>query len=99
MLILVPAMAQLLTPTISNTNKNGQLLIDHLQESNMMVGNTKFRKKHSKLWTFISDMSGSKTQVDYILINRKWKNSFKNCEAYNTQDCHRQAETESESSA
>lgn len=50
----------------------------------MMVGNTNFRKKHSKLWTFISDMSGSKTQVDYILINRKWKNSLKNCEAYNS---------------
>ena len=29
-------------------------------------------------------MSGSKTQVDYILVNRKWKNSVKNCEAYNT---------------
>ena len=55
----------------NDTNKNGQLLIDYLQESNMMVGNTNFRKKHSKLWTFISDMSGSKTQVDYILINRK----------------------------
>ena len=68
----------------NDTNKNGQLLIDYLQESNMMVGNTNFRKKHSKLWTFISDMSGSKTQVDYILINRKWKNSLKNCEAYNS---------------
>lgn len=47
-----------------------------------MVGNTSYRKKSNKLWTFISDMSGVKTQIDYILINRKWKNSMKNCEAY-----------------
>ena len=67
-----------------DTNKNGHLMIDYLQESNLMVGNTNFRKKRNKLWTFISDMSGAKTQVDYILINRKWKNSMKNCEAYST---------------
>ena len=29
-------------------------------------------------------MSGTRTQVDYILIRNKWKNSVKNCEAYNT---------------
>ena len=27
-------------------------------------------------------MSGLKSQVDYILINREWKNSVKSCEAY-----------------
>ena len=29
-------------------------------------------------------MSCTKTQVDYILVNKKWKNSVHNCEAYNT---------------
>ena len=29
-------------------------------------------------------MNGSKSQIDYILINRKWKNSVKNVEAYST---------------
>ena len=27
-------------------------------------------------------MNGLKSQVDYILINRKWKSSIKNCKAY-----------------
>ena len=27
-------------------------------------------------------MNGTKTQVDFILIRNKWKNSVKNCEAY-----------------
>ena len=59
-------------------------MIDYAQESNLMIGNTSFQKKRGKLWTFISDMTGAKTQVDYILINRKWKNSTKNSEAYNS---------------
>ena len=29
-------------------------------------------------------MSGVKTQLDYIMIRRKWKNSVKNCEAYSS---------------
>ena len=29
-------------------------------------------------------MSGSKTQVDYIMVNKKWKNTVHDCEAYNT---------------
>ena len=66
------------------TNKNGQHVIDFAEEADMFITNTNFRKKCGKLWTYISDMSGTKTQVDYILIRRKWKNSVKDCEAYNT---------------
>ena len=29
-------------------------------------------------------MNGLKSQIDFILINRKWKNSIKNVEAYST---------------
>ena len=66
----------------SCTNSNGKLMIDYLQETTLMTGNNSFRKKKGKLWTYISDMKGLKSQVDYILINRKWKNNIKNCEAY-----------------
>ena len=67
-----------------NSNKNGRLLIDYAEETNMMIANTFFRKRTGKLWTFMSDSTGAKTQVDYILIRRKWKNSLHNCEAYNS---------------
>ena len=46
--------------------------------------NVKFQKKSGKLWTYLSDMNGRKTQVDYILVNKKWKNSVHNVEAYNS---------------
>ena len=66
------------------TNKNGQLLIDLTLESNLVITNTTLQKRPGKLWTYLSDMTGSKTQIDYILINKKWKNSLKNVEAYSS---------------
>jgi len=44
--------------------------------------NTKFQEKKNKFWTYISDMTNHKSQVDYILINR-WSNSVKDVSAYN----------------
>ena len=68
----------------SKTNHNGQLLLDLTQEANLLITNTTFQKKAGKLWTYVSDMAGTKSQVDYILVNRKWRNSVKNVEAYNS---------------
>ena len=66
-----------------NTNENGQLLLNYVLECNLKPLNTSFKKREGKLWTHTSP-SGAKCQIDYILINNKWKNSALNCEAYNT---------------
>ena len=66
------------------TNNNGKLLLQMTEETNMLITNTCFQKKPGKQWTYISDMSGTKSQIDYILINRKWKNSVQNFEAYSS---------------
>ena len=63
------------------TNHNGALLINLSQENHLMIANTCFQKKSAKLWTYLSDMGGTKLQLDYILINKKWKNLIKNVEA------------------
>ena len=63
---------------------NGKLLLDLAEENDLIITNTTFQKRSGKLWTYLSDMNGSKSQIDYILINRKWKNSVKNVEAYST---------------
>ena len=65
------------------TNRNGNLLLDLSMQCNLDITNTSFRKKPGKLWTYLSDTSGIKFQLDYILINKKWRNSIKNTEAYN----------------
>ena len=66
------------------TNSNGKRLLDMSQEAGLVITNIHKQKKSGKLWTYISDMSGTKSQVDFILVNSKWKNSVKNCEAYSS---------------
>ena len=63
---------------------NGKLMHDFAEETGLFVTNTSSKKKIGKLGTFISDMSGTKSQVDYIMVNRKFKNSVHNCESYNS---------------
>ena len=43
----------------------------------------KLSKREGKLWTH-TYANKSKAQIDYLFINRKWKNSAMNCEAYST---------------
>ena len=61
-----------------------RLLLEHSEECGLNITNTMFEKRKGKLWTFISDMNGRKSQINYILVNKKWKNSIHNVEAYNS---------------
>ena len=69
----------------TSTNRNGAFLASVLTQFNLRATNTMFQKRPGKLWT-IDYANGSKGQVDYILINRKWLNSIMNCEAYSSFD-------------
>ena len=66
------------------TNSNDEHLLDLACEANLIITNTAFQKRKGKLWTFLSDMTGRKSQIDYILINIKWKNSVKSVKAYSS---------------
>ena len=50
----------------------------------MLVTSIHFRKRKYKQWAYISGRSGVKSQVDYILIERKWKSPVNNCETFIT---------------
>ena len=65
------------------TNENGCRLIDLACEKSLCITNTIFKKRPGKLWTF-EDPRGNRYQLDYILVNSKWKNSVLNSEAYST---------------
>jgi len=66
-----------------NTNRNGNHLIDFSQEQNLIVGNTSFQKHRNKLWTHRSP-NGSLSQIDFILFRKRWRKSFKDCQAYSS---------------
>ena len=67
----------------NTSNRNGQRLIDFMIENRLTCLNTNFKKREGKLWTY-THANKSKAQIDYLFINRKWKNSAMNCEAYST---------------
>ena len=65
-----------------NTSKrNGQHLIDFMRENRLTCLNTNFQKREGKLWTN-TYANNNKAQIDYVFMNKKWKNCAINCEAY-----------------
>ena len=66
------------------TSNNGKLLLHQFVETNLIIANIDSRRNKDKPFTFMSEMSNRKSQIDYILINNKWKNCLKNCQAYSS---------------
>ena len=69
--------------SLHNTNRNGQHLTDFMIENILACLNTNYQKREGKLWTY-TYVNNTKAQIDYVLINKKWKNSAMNCEAYSS---------------
>ena len=67
----------------NTSNRNGQHLTDLMIENRLACLNTNYQKREGKLWTY-TYANNTKAQIDYVLINKKWKNSAMNCEAYSS---------------
>jgi len=71
------------------TNDNGERLVDLCQSHNMRPANSRYNHRKNRLWTFElpnQELQETCKQLDHILINSKWVNSFRNCRAYSTVD-------------
>ena len=66
------------------SNRNGLHLTDFMIENRLTCLNTNFQKKEGKLWNYTYANNDNKAQIDYVFINKKWKNSAMNCEAYSS---------------
>ena len=70
--------------SLHNTlNRNRQHLTEFMMENRLTCLNTNYQKREGKLSTFTYANNG-KAQIDYVLVNKKWKNSAMNCEAYSS---------------
>ena len=63
------------------SNRNGHLT-DFMIENRLTCLNTNYLKKEV-IWTY-TFANNSKAQINYVFINKKWKNSAMNCEAYSS---------------
>ena len=71
------------TAFTTRQKRNGQHLTDFMIENRLTCLNTNYQKREGKLWTY-TYANNSKAQIDYVFINKKWKNSAMNCEAYSS---------------
>ena len=67
----------------NTSNRNGQHLTDFMIENKLKFLNTNFQMREGKLWTY-TYANNTKTQIDYVFINKKWKNSAMNCKTYSS---------------
>ena len=65
------------------SNRNGQHLTDFMIENRLACLNTNYQKWEGKLCTY-TYANNSKAQIDYVFINKKWKNRAISCEAYSS---------------
>ena len=65
------------------SNRNGQHLTDFMIENRLTCLNTNYQKRERKLWTY-TYANNIKAQIDYVFMNKKWKNSAMNCETYSS---------------
>ncbi|ELT96954.1 hypothetical protein CAPTEDRAFT_106046, partial [Capitella teleta] len=68
----------------NETNRNGWHLLELMKEHGLLAANTEFQKKRGKRWTYQDRCTGTKRQLDYILVRRKWRNSVLNAEPYSS---------------
>ena len=67
----------------NTSNWNGQHLNDFMIKNRLTCIDTSYQKREGKLWTY-TYANNSKAQIDYVFINKKWKNSAMNCKAYSS---------------
>ena len=63
------------------TNRNGEKLVDFMEEFNLVASNTRFMKLLCKLWSF-EYPNGQRAQLDYFVVRNKWINSVRDSQAY-----------------
>ena len=65
------------------TNRNGEKLLEYMEEYNLFSASNYFMKPKGQLWTF-EYPSGQRAQLDYMIFRRKWKNSVKDTRSYSS---------------
>jgi len=68
-------------------NDNGQSLIECCQRHNLMISNTWFQTKIRSRHTWTAPDGKTKNQIDYILIDKRYRNGIRNSKARPGADC------------
>ena len=59
-------------------NENGERLVNFCKRHNLFVTNTWFQQKMSAQPTWISPDEETKNQIDYVLVDKRYRNGIQN---------------------
>ena len=62
---------------LDNRNERGEFLIDFCETNNLILANTLLEQHPRRLYTWTLPDCTNRNQIDYIMINQKWKSCLK----------------------
>src|SRR5206468_3756161 len=68
-------------------NDNGERVVNFSKRHNLFVTNTWFQQKRSAQHTWISPDKEAKNQIDYVLIDKRFRNGIQNSKSMSGADC------------
>lgn len=70
-------------------NERGERLVEWCAEKGQVIVNSFFRHHPRRLWTWKSPGGQYKNQIDYVTINKRFRNAVTQCKTYPGADCGR----------
>ena len=75
------------TRGLGERNERGERLVEFCISNNLIVCNSWFEQKENSKYTWLAPDGKTKNQIDYIMINKRYRNSVKNAKARPGADC------------
>ena len=72
---------------LGEQNQRGERLIEFCQDNGYTILNTLFKQHPRRLYTWTSPGNKIRNHIDYILVKRRWKSSFKAVKTLPGADC------------
>ena len=73
---------------LGTRNERGEKLIEWANINDMIIGNTWFKHHKRRLYTWKSPDKKIRNQIDYILINKRFRNALINVKTMPGADCN-----------
>ena len=73
---------------LGDQNERGADLVEFCQSNNLVIANTIFEHHPRHLYTWTSPDKKTRNQIDYIIIDQKWKSALKNAKTRPGADCN-----------
>ena len=73
---------------LGEKNERGERLTEWAQINNFIIGNTWFEQPLRRRWTWKSPGDGSRNQIDYILIPKRFRNALLTSKTLPGADCY-----------